>query len=184
MSRTTPVQIRFPAETLKALTAAKEKNQRSMHAEILHRITASLAKDGLGPEQSVYGRSADQVEQNLALGRLVAIAAARLESLAGGEPITAPDQRGLVGETKLTPTILAMVARSLAVVFGELGAKDAPLNDGLRAIADAVGRQVLDDLSFAGFLAPEGLGPEQSALRAIHESWTRHFDQKDKQKGG
>ena len=116
-----PIGVRLPAEVKKALEVAAEANNRSLHGEIVHRLTMSADP---------------KVESRTALGQLLEILETRLGWLMdrSGAPPAAS---------------LAMLQEGFDAMLDEIGAGTAELTEDQQSIARAIGRQTASDVRSA-----------------------------------
>jgi hypothetical protein len=124
-----PIGVRLPASVKTALEAAAEANHRSLHGEVVARLTASVSP---------------AIERREALGELLATVEARMAWLAGQ----------IEREGRPQTKFLALLREGMDGLFDELGAADSPVGEDERAIARGIGQVTARDMLFAEPSAP------------------------------
>jgi hypothetical protein len=133
------VQLRLSQDEADNLRKAGEGQGRKLPSEIMHRVKNSLT--GAEPEldQGLYGRDAERVARNRALGQAVGCFAARCERTVRASDDQIHDRA----------TAMAMVRLALPLLLELLGAKDDYLTSDDRLVAHALAYDLARDLAMS-----------------------------------
>jgi hypothetical protein len=168
------MQLRLSQEEARDLRAAAAAQSRTLPAEVMQRLRASLAGAEHEIDRELYGWSTEALSRNRALGQAVGYLAARLERVAG---LSDDQQRDRA-------TVLAMLKLALPVLLDRLGAQDNYLTPNHQAVAQAFAEGLAIDMakaveppSSAAHLLPEAAALARIARGLdvqIHE-WAKKF---------